>query len=92
MSVSSSSATNPPGSVGTSEPLQGIVIPMCVYLHNQTALLMEVEDTPTATCEILCQAILNCEEVGLNKQLGSQVFALWMCSSLLGKYYVPQNN
>lgn len=66
------------------EPLQGPIIPTCVYLHCKTALLMEIEDTPSATCELLCQAIVNCEELGLGKQTASQVFTLWMTSPLLG--------
>lgn len=46
--------------------------------------MMEVEDTPSGTCDLLCQAIINCDELGLNKQLASQVFTLWMISPLLG--------
>lgn len=46
---------------------------------------MEIEDTPTATSELLCQAIINSDEFNFNKQLASQIFTLWMCSPLLGK-------
>lgn len=59
---------------------------MCVYLHSHTAILMEVEDTVSATSDIICQAIAQNEEMGLNRQLASQVFSLWMCSPLLGKH------
>lgn len=65
--------------------LQGPVIPMCIYLHSNVALMMEVEDTPTATTDLICQAIINCDELGLNKQVASNVFTLWMTSPLLGK-------
>lgn len=78
-------------SSSSAETMQGVVVPTCIYLHNYTALLMEVEDTPSATCDVLCQAILNSEEVGLNKQLGAQVFALWMCSSLLELQLKPSH-
>lgn len=47
---------------------------------------MKIEDTPTATCELINQAIINCEELALNKQLAPQVFALWMRSPLLGSF------
>lgn len=69
------------------EQFQGPVIPTCVYLHSNTAIMMEIEDTPSGTCDLLCQAIINCDELGLNKQLASQVFTLWMTSSLLGDWY-----
>lgn len=78
-SLSGSTAT-----AGTCETFQGLVIPTCVYLHSNTAIVMEIEDTPSATSDLICQAIVNCDELGLNKQLASQVFALWMHSSLLG--------
>ncbi|ENN70235.1 hypothetical protein YQE_13020, partial [Dendroctonus ponderosae] len=45
--------------------------------------MMEIEDTPSATCELICQAIVNSEELGLNKQLAAQVFTLWMISPIL---------
>jgi len=47
--------------------------------------MMEIEDTPAATCELICQAIVNCDEFGLNKSLAVQVFTLWMISPILGK-------
>jgi hypothetical protein len=68
----------------TCEQLQGPIIPTSVYLHSNTAIMMEIEDTPSATCDVLCQAIVNSDELGLNKQLSSQVFTLWMTSPLLG--------
>ncbi|CAH1365695.1 unnamed protein product [Tenebrio molitor] len=67
----------------TCEQLQGPIIPTSVYLHSNTAIMMEIEDTPSATCDVLCQAIVNSDELGLNKQLSSQVFTLWMTSPLL---------
>lgn len=67
------------------EPFEGPVIPLCVYLHNKTVIMMEIEDTPAATCELICQAIVNCDEFGLNKVLAMQVFTLWMISPILGK-------
>ncbi|XP_030764670.1 putative FERM domain-containing protein FRMD8P1 [Sitophilus oryzae] len=65
------------------EPFQEPVIPMCVYLHNKTVIMMEIEDTPSATCELICQAIINSEELALNRVLATQVFTLWMISPLL---------
>ncbi|XP_050308256.1 putative FERM domain-containing protein FRMD8P1 [Anthonomus grandis grandis] len=65
------------------EPFEGLVIPMCVYLHNKTVIIMEIEDTPNATCELVCQSIVSCEELGPNKTLAMQVFTLWMISPLL---------
>lgn len=59
-------------------------IPTCIYLMSRTALHMDIEDTSNASCDIILQAITNCDELGLNKQLASQVFSLWMCSPLLG--------
>lgn len=81
-------AANTSASYSTpNEPLQG-VIPTCVYLHSRTAILMEIEDTPTATSDLICQAIVQSEELGLNRQAASQAFALWMCSPLLGIYFI----
>ncbi|XP_017779690.1 PREDICTED: FERM domain-containing protein 8 [Nicrophorus vespilloides] len=65
------------------ESLQGPIIPTCVYLHSNIAIMLEVEDTPTATTDLLLQSIINSDELGLNKQLSSQIFSLWMCSPLL---------
>ncbi|XP_045466874.1 putative FERM domain-containing protein FRMD8P1 [Harmonia axyridis] len=65
------------------EILQGPVIPTCVYLHNRSAIMMEIEDTPTANVDMICQAIVNCDELGLNKHIACQVFTLWMMSPLL---------
>ncbi|XP_066157639.1 putative FERM domain-containing protein FRMD8P1 isoform X1 [Euwallacea fornicatus] len=65
------------------EPFEGVVIPMCVYLHNKTVIMMEIEDTPAASCELICQALVNCEELGLNKSTALQVFTLWMISPIL---------
>lgn len=67
------------------EELQGPIIPINVYLHNHVAVMLEIEDAPAAACELIFQAIINCDELSLNKQLASQVFSLWMVSSLLGK-------
>lgn len=83
----SSTVSNVP-TASISESLQGPIIPTCVFLHNRTAVMMEIEDTPTATCDLMCQAIVNSDELGLNKQLASQVFTLWMVSPLLGEYYL----
>lgn len=47
---------------------------------------MEIEDTPTATTELICNAIANCDELTLNKVLAMQLFTLWMHSPLLGTY------
>ncbi|CAH1954878.1 unnamed protein product [Acanthoscelides obtectus] len=81
--ASLASANNPSTSSST-EPFQGPIIPTSVYLHSRTAIIMEIEDTPSATCELLCQAIINSDELGLNKVLASQIFTLWMTSPLLG--------
>ncbi|KAF7280697.1 hypothetical protein GWI33_005554 [Rhynchophorus ferrugineus] len=81
--ATSSTANNNAQNSSMAEPFQGPVIPMCVYLHNKTVIMMEIEDTPSATCELICQAIINCEELGLNKNLATQVFTLWMISPLL---------
>lgn len=51
--------------------------------------MMEIEDTPSASCDLICQAIINCDELGLNKQLAAQVFTLWATSPLLGKSASP---
>lgn len=67
-----------------SESFIGVVIPCCIYLHSRVALSMKIEDTPTVPCDAICQSIINCEELGLNKQLASQAFCLWMRSPLLG--------
>ncbi|CAH0551829.1 unnamed protein product [Brassicogethes aeneus] len=67
----------------TKDILLGPVIPTCVYLHNHVAIIMEIEETPTATCDIICQAIINCEDLGINKQMASHLFTLWMTSPLL---------
>ncbi|KAH1006619.1 hypothetical protein HUJ05_007332 [Dendroctonus ponderosae] len=90
MSRSKASAANAAPPAATSAPnaasndrFEGPVIPMCVYLHNKTVIMMEIEDTPSATCELICQAIVNSEELGLNKQLAAQVFTLWMISPIL---------
>ena len=52
--------------------------------------MMEIEDTPSATSDIICQAIINSDELGLNKQLSSQVFTLWMTSPLLGAPFIQK--
>ncbi|XP_048517927.1 FERM domain-containing protein 8 isoform X2 [Dendroctonus ponderosae] len=75
-------ATSAPNAA-SNDRFEGPVIPMCVYLHNKTVIMMEIEDTPSATCELICQAIVNSEELGLNKQLAAQVFTLWMISPIL---------
>ncbi|GLV40191.1 Band4.1 inhibitor LRP interactor [Carabus blaptoides fortunei] len=59
------------------------VIPTCVYLMSRVALHMDIEDTASATTDVICQAIVNCDELGLNRQLAPQIFTLWMCSPLL---------
>nr|XP_023021198.1 FERM domain-containing protein 8 isoform X2 [Leptinotarsa decemlineata] len=76
---------------GIAEQLQGPIIPTCVYLHSRTAIMMEIEDTPTATCDRICQAIINCDELGLNKQLAPQIFTLWMVSPLLELQLKPSH-
>lgn len=73
------------------EPFQGPVIPTCVYLHNKTAILMEIEDTPSATVELITNAIANSEELGLSKLLATQVFTLWMHSPLLELQLKPSH-
>ncbi|KAG5891496.1 hypothetical protein JTB14_009830 [Gonioctena quinquepunctata] len=89
-SVSASAMGKAPTS-SISEPLQGVIIPTAVYLHSHTAIMMEIEDTPSATCDRICQAIVNCDELGLNKQLASQVFTLWMISPLLELQLKPSH-
>ncbi|KAJ8963279.1 hypothetical protein NQ318_018746 [Aromia moschata] len=96
--IAESNATSIPSSLissapttSTTEPLQGLIIPANVYLHNRTVIAMEIEDTPTATCDLICQAIINSDELGLNKQLASQVFTLWMVSPLLELQLKPSH-
>ncbi|KAF5305045.1 hypothetical protein FQA39_LY09307 [Lamprigera yunnana] len=86
-----SSVTSTTSSGGRNECLQGPVVPICVYLFNRIALIMEVEDVSSATNEVLCQAIINCDEVNLNKQLTHQVFTLWMRSPLLELQLKPNH-
>nr|CAI5846960.1 unnamed protein product [Callosobruchus analis] len=83
--ASLTSASNPSTSSST-EPFQGPVIPTSVYLHSRTAVIMEVEDTPSATTELLCQAIINSDELGLNKILAAQIFTLQKWRSLVEQY------
>lgn len=63
------------------------MIPINVYLHNHVAVMLEIENTPIISSEEIFQAILNSDELGLNKQLSSQVFSLWLVSPLLGKIF-----
>lgn len=79
---------NTPSRSTTAEELQGPIVPINVYLHNHVAIMLEIEDTPSTTCELIFQTILNCEELSLNKQLGSQIFSLWIVSPLLGKIMI----
>ncbi|CAG9820882.1 unnamed protein product [Phaedon cochleariae] len=65
--------------------------PICLYLHTRTAVMLDVEDAPTATCDRVCQAVAGCEELGLNKQVALQVFALWMVSPLLELQLKPSH-
>lgn len=78
---------NTPSTSTTSDEFQGAMIPINVYLHNHVAITLEIEDTKSATCDIIFEAILNCDELGLNKHQASQVFSLWMVSPLLGKIF-----
>ncbi|XP_018563861.1 FERM domain-containing protein 8 [Anoplophora glabripennis] len=89
-SVPSSTVSNIP-TASILESLQGPIIPTGVFLHSRTAIMMEIEDTPTTTCELMCQAIVNSDELGLNKQLASQVFTLWMVSPLLELQLKPSH-
>ncbi|XP_057672723.1 FERM domain-containing protein 8 isoform X2 [Diorhabda carinulata] len=65
------------------ELVQGNVIPVCVYLRNRIAIVIDIENVDTVTSEQICEKITNCEELGLNQQLCSNVFSLWMISPLL---------
>lgn len=78
-----SSVAGSTSSSGGNEVVPNAVTPVCIYLYNRIALIMEVEDTSSTTNEVLCQAIFNCDELNFNKQLAAQVFTLWMKSPLL---------
>ncbi|KAK4884490.1 hypothetical protein RN001_000761 [Aquatica leii] len=78
-----SSVTSAASSNARNESIPGLIIPVCIYLYSRVAILMEVEDISSATNDILCQAIVGCDELSLNRQLASQVFTLWMRSPLL---------
>lgn len=58
---------------------------MCIYLHNRIALTLDINDTPSASNDLISQAIINCEELNINRQYASQAFTLWMSSPFLGK-------
>lgn len=70
----------------TNENIVGPVLPTCVYLHDRVAIMLEIEDSTSATVDLMCNAIVSADEVGLNKQLATQLFTLWMSSPLLGKF------
>ncbi|XP_060534526.1 putative FERM domain-containing protein FRMD8P1 isoform X2 [Cylas formicarius] len=70
---------------------QSSKFPVAVYLHNKIALILEIDDPPAATCDIISQAIISCEELGLNKGLATQVFSLWMVSPLLELQLKPNS-
>ncbi|KAJ8924195.1 hypothetical protein NQ315_006986 [Exocentrus adspersus] len=89
-SVPSSTSSNCQ-TTSISETLQSPVIPTSAFLHNRTAIMMEIEDTPTANVELISQAIINSDELALNKQLVSQVFTLWMVSPLLELQLKPSH-
>lgn len=72
-------------STSTSETVNTAIFPTCVYLHDRVAIMLEIEDSTSATVDLMCNAIVNADELGLNKQLATQLFTLWMYSSLLGK-------
>uniref|UniRef100_A0A1Y1L1R5 FERM domain-containing protein 8 n=1 Tax=Photinus pyralis TaxID=7054 RepID=A0A1Y1L1R5_PHOPY len=86
-----SSVAGSTSSSGGNEAIQNAVTPVCIYLYNRIALIMEVEDTSSTTNEVLCQAILNCDELNFNKPLAAQVFTLWMNSPLLELQLKPSH-
>ncbi|KAK9745164.1 hypothetical protein QE152_g7154 [Popillia japonica] len=53
----------------TNENIVGPVLPTCVYLHDRVAIMLEIEDSTSATVDLMCNAIVSADEVGLNKQL-----------------------
>uniref|UniRef100_A0A6P7FPK1 FERM domain-containing protein 8 n=1 Tax=Diabrotica virgifera virgifera TaxID=50390 RepID=A0A6P7FPK1_DIAVI len=65
------------------ESSQGHYSPVCVYLHNRVAIMLEIENVESVTAEQICERIINSEELGLGKQLYTQIFSLWMISPLL---------
>lgn len=76
---------NTPSTSNRLEEFEEQILPINVYLHNHIAIMLEIENTLTVTCEVVLQEILNCDELGLNNQLANQVFCLWLKSSLLGE-------
>ncbi|CAG9863625.1 unnamed protein product [Phyllotreta striolata] len=62
----------------------------CVYLHNHTAVIIEMEDMDS-TAEQLSEVLMSSDELGMNKQLFSQVFTLWMVSPLLELQLKPSH-
>lgn len=61
----------------------GPLVPTCVYMHNDVAIMLDVEDSPNASADHLMMAIVNSDELGLNKQVALQCFSLWMSTPLL---------
>lgn len=57
---------------------------VCVYLMSGTVVHMDVADGRDANVQDLTQALLQEEEIGLPRT-GSNLFTLWMSSSLLGE-------
>lgn len=56
---------------------------MCVYLMSRVVLHMDIEDGVNITVQELVQSVLQVEELGLPR-VATNIFTLWMCSSLLG--------
>ncbi|CAH1112328.1 unnamed protein product [Psylliodes chrysocephalus] len=77
---SASTSTISKSSIRTFEDYRSVHA--CVYFHNHTAVMMEMEDKDT-TVEHICDTLINSDELGINKQLFSQIFTLWMISPLL---------
>lgn len=75
-------------SATTTEKTAGPILPTCIYLHDRVAVMLEIEDSTSATVDLICNAIVNADELGLNKQLATQIFTLWMYSPLLGTLFI----
>lgn len=83
-----------PGSSGSTASSSSTSAPpvTCVYLMSRTAVMVEMssEEVPSCvTAHRFLNAVLATEELGLTqpttRSLAANVFALWMCSPLLGE-------
>lgn len=59
--------------------------PLCVYMMSRLAIHLELEDRESTTVKEIMTALFQENELGLPIASG-RLFALWMCSGLLGVY------